>query len=263
MTAIRFFQVDAFSNIPFKGNPAAICLLDSPLEAETMQRIAAENNLAETAFVSARPDGFDLRWFTPTVEVDLCGHATLATAHILWEQRVIAESQEARFYTRSGLLRCTKDGDWIQLDFPKADIVEMELPAAVRDALNVHPVNSVYAKDRFIVELEGQDLVEQAKPDLKVLKDYDLVVITGKGKSSGPYDFVSRTFVPSHGVDEDQVTGSSHCGLVPYWAGRLGKTEMLAFQASERGGELKLKLAGDRVLIAGQAVTVITGTFHI
>ena len=262
MNEIKFFQVDAFNNQPFKGNPAAICLLEEDLDANTMQKIAAENNLAETAFVRKISEGFDLRWFTPTVEVDLCGHATLATAHVLWQEDLISEEEEVNFRTRSGLLKAARKGDWIQLDFPAAEITDIELPAGISNALNADPINAVYAKDRFIIELSTAEQVQYLSPDLQALKGFDMIVVTSKGNPSTEYDFVSRSFGPSVGIDEDPVTGSSHCGLVPYWAGRLNKTEFFADQVSARGGELKLKLADKRVLMSGQAVTIIRGHFY-
>lgn len=259
MNKIPLFQVDAFTHQPFKGNPAAICLLDQPLDAAVMQDIAAENNVSETAFIVKQENGFGLKWFSPTVEIMLCGHATLASAHILWQEGWLAANETARFHTRSGLLTAVKKGDWIELNFPASPHSSISLPEAVRAALQVTPVNCVFAKDRYIVELATPEEVIQAKPDFTVLKEYDLIVLTSLAGKDTQYDFISRTFVPSHGVNEDPVTGSSHCGLAPYYATKLGKTEFHAYQASQRGGELKLKLAGDRVLIAGQAVSMING----
>ena len=263
MNKIRFFQVDAFADTQFKGNPAAVCLLYDELSDETMLAIAAENNLSETAFIVKRPDGFGLRWFTPTIEVDLCGHATLASAHILWQEGVLAPGETASFYTKSGLLTAVQSGDWIELDFPASFESEKVMPEEALAALNVRAVNVAFSETRFIVELASVSDVYQCNPDFKVLKDYEGVVITSRGDSASNYDFVSRTFAPAHGVDEDPVTGSSHCCLATYWSKRLNKTEMFAYQASVRGGEVRVKHKGNRVLFAGKAVTVIQGFFRL
>ncbi|BAV09519.1 phenazine biosynthesis protein PhzF family [Filimonas lacunae] len=257
---IMMLQVDAFTNQRFKGNPAAVCVLEEEISAELMQSIAAENNLAETAFVSRLADDFSLRWFTPTVEINLCGHATLATAHVLWEEGLLATDKKALFHSLSGLLTAEKKGDWIELNFPAVLTTnQVALPEKALQALGVKPVNSVFAKDRYLVEVASPEEVLAAEPDFQVLKHYDPVVVTSPGNSNMPYDFVSRSFVPSHGINEDPVTGSSHCGLVPYYAAQWKKHAFHAYQCSKRGGELKLQLAGDRVLMAGQAVTVIKG----
>ncbi|MBC8054619.1 MAG: PhzF family phenazine biosynthesis protein [Sphingobacteriaceae bacterium] len=262
MKRIKLFQVDAFTNTQFKGNPAGVCLLDEHLPEDSMQAIAAEMNLSETAFLVRREDdGFDLRWFTPTVEVKLCGHGTLASAHILWQEGVLEPGETARFFTQSGWLSAVQKGDWIELDFPASFDSNRSLPGEAVSALNVRPVNIVFSETRFIVELATEDEVISCKPDFKVLKNHEMIVITSKGGASSAYDFVSRTFGPSHGIDEDPVTGSSHCCLTTYWSKRLGKTEMFAYQASARGGEVKVKLAGERVLFSGQAVTVVEGYF--
>jgi PhzF family phenazine biosynthesis protein len=261
MNTIPMYQVDAFTNTPFKGNPAAICLPETALSAELMQSIAAENNLAETAFVTREEDGFRLRWFTPTVEIDLCGHATLASAHILWQEGILSPGEVARFHTRSGLLTATQKEDWIELNFPVSPFDAKELPAEMKKALGVNPVSVAFGKERYLVELATAEEVASLQPDFGILKHYDAVVVTSLAGDHSPYDFVSRSFVPSHGVDEDPVTGSSHCLLVPYYAAKLKKFDFHAFQVSARGGELLLQLTGDRVLIAGQAVTVIKGVF--
>ncbi|WP_374165018.1 PhzF family phenazine biosynthesis protein [Arcticibacter sp. MXS-1] len=259
MIQIPLFQVDAFTDKPFKGNPAAVCLLRDPLDAETMQAIAAENNLAETAFVLSRDDGFDLRWFTPTVEIALCGHATLATAHVLWQEGWLPKGEVARFYTMSGVLTAAQEGDWICLDFPASENVPAELPSALTSALGVNSLNVVFSKDRYLVELARPEEVYEMAPDFSVLRKYDMVVVTSRDAEASPYDFVSRTFASAHGIDEDPVTGSSHCSLVPYYSEKLGKTEMVAYQASKRGGELRLRYQDGRVLISGQALTVVSG----
>ncbi|HEY0055395.1 MAG TPA: PhzF family phenazine biosynthesis protein [Pedobacter sp.] len=261
MKKIRSFQVDAFSSRPFKGNPAGVCLLEDELSVEIMQSIAAENNLSETAFLVKREDGFDLRWFTPTVEIDLCGHGTLASAHILWQEGILPLGEMAKFHTKSGLLTAIQNEDWIELDFPASFETQQSLPQEALQALQVKPVNVVYSQTRFIVELASADEVLTCNPDFKTLRNFDMIVLTSKGNPSSPYDFVSRSFGPSHGIDEDPVTGSSHCCLTPYWSKRLGKTELFAYQASTRGGEVKVKDVGTRVLFSGQAITVFEGNF--
>jgi PhzF family phenazine biosynthesis protein len=260
MNVIPMFQVDAFTHQPFKGNPAAVCVTETALSAELMQTIAAENNLAETAFVTWETDGFGLRWFTPAVEVDLCGHATLASAHILWQEGILPAGAIARFHTKSGLLTATQKGDWIELDLPKSSYHAKELPAVMQQALGVQLINVVYAKDRYLVEVATAVEVVSLQPDFVALKDYEMAVVTSLAGEGSAYDFISRSFGPSLGVDEDPVTGSSHCGLVPYYADKLKKNTFHAYQASTRGGELKLQLVGDRVLIAGQAITVLKGS---
>ena len=261
MNKIRLFQVDAFTEKQFKGNPAAVCLLYDEISEDTMQAIAAENNLSETAFVVKVKDGFNLRWFTPTVEVDLCGHATLASAFIIWQEGEIAKDETVRFNTRSGLLTAVRKGDWIELDFPASFEKESSLPKEALVALNVKPVNVVFSDTRYLVELATEEEVRGCKPDFNTLKNHDMIVLTSKGNKSSDYDFISRSFAPAHGIDEDPVTGSSHCCLTPYWSKRLGKSEMFAYQASERGGEIKVKLSGDRVLFSGKSVTVLSGYF--
>jgi PhzF family phenazine biosynthesis protein len=260
--AIPIFQVDAFTGEPFKGNPAGVCLLREPAAAPWMQNVAAEMNLAETAFLLAEGDGFRLRWFTPKVEVKLCGHATLATAHILWEQGSLSPDREARFETLSGLLTARRDGDLIELDFPARPPLP-EPPAwadAVVGALGVKPVAIGMSAEDVVFEAEDEATVRDLAPDLAALRSLPArgVIVTSRG-ADRRFDFVSRFFAPAVGVDEDPVTGSSHTVLVPYWAKKLGKTSFTAFQASARGGVLRLKLAGDRVKIAGRAVTVIKG----
>lgn len=263
MNKIALYQVDAFSGKPFSGNPAAVCILEEELPHSLMQSIAAENNLAETAFVRKKEKGFHLKWFTPTTEIELCGHATLASAHILWEEGLLPESEVAAFDTLSGRLTAMKKGNWIELNFPAALSVPVTLPEAVLRAIGVNPLQAAFAKDRYLVEVATPAEVKAATPDFGILKQYDGVVLTSLGNQDMPYDFVSRSFVPSHGINEDPVTGSSHCALVPYYAAKLQKHSFHAFQCSERGGELKLTLSGDRVLMAGEAVTVIKGVLTV
>ena len=260
--AIAIFQVDAFAEAPFKGNPAGVCLLPGPAEAAWMQNVAAEMNLAETAFPLPEGDGFRLRWFTPKVEVKLCGHATLAAAHVLWEAGILAPNREARFQTLSGLLTARRDGALIELDFPSRPPLPKppEWADAVVGALGIKPVYIGMSAEDVLFEAADEDAVRSIKPDFATLRSLPArgVIVTSRS-SDKRFDFVSRFFAPAVGVDEDPVTGSSHTVLVPYWAGRLGRTSFTAYQASARGGVLYLRLAGDRVRIAGGAVTVIEG----
>lgn len=257
---VKIYQVDAFTDQPFAGNPAAVCILQGPVEAEWMQNVAREMNLSETAFLWRLEDGFSLRWFTPAVEVELCGHATLASAHILWETRTLSRRHEARFHTLSGLLTATRGGDGIEMNFPATP----EDPAAVLPEL----INSLGVEPRYVgrsifdylVEVGSEEEVKDLKPDFVLLRQIPIrgVMVTSRASSPG-FDFVSRFFAPRVGIDEDPVTGSSHCCLGPYWADKLGKDAMVAYQASARGGTLRVRVDGDRVYIGGQAVTVLRG----
>lgn len=264
--ALDLYQVDAFTDRAFAGNPAAVCWLPEAREAEWMQRVAREMNLSETAFLVRRGggDGFDLRWFTPAVEVDLCGHATLASAHVLWESGLLPAGETARFHTRSGLLTAERlagaDG-WIDLDFPAKTAEEVTPPPGLFEALGITEARFV-GKSRFdyLLELPSEEAVRALRPDFGRLRTIPVrgVIVTARA-AQGPFDFISRFFAPAAGVDEDPVTGSAHCTLAPYWGGRLGRDTLLAHQASERGGVLRLRLAGDRVKLGGQAVTVLRG----
>ena len=256
----RIVQVDAFADRPFVGNPAAVCVLKGPRADAWMQDIAREMNLSETVFLLEEEGGFHLRWFTPTVEVDLCGHATLASAHVLWEDGHLPAEAPAIFRTRSGTLSATKADGWITLDFP-ATPVEREIdPAPIARALAV-PVG-VAGMTRFdvLAEVESEAAVRALAPDLAAIAAIDAraVIVTSRADSSG-FDFVSRFFGPRVGVPEDPVTGSAHCALGPYWAGKLGRTELVAFQASSRGGVVRVRVEGDRVRLGGRAVTVLRG----
>jgi PhzF family phenazine biosynthesis protein len=259
---IPIYQVDAFTEEPFKGNPAGVCLLRWPVEPAWMQHVAAEMNLAETAFPCPEGDGFRLRWFTPKVEVRLCGHATLATAHVLWESGVLARDREARFQTLSGLLTARRDGELIELDFPARPPLPEPPPwaDAVVGALGIKPVTIAMSAEDVLFEAADEETVRSIAPDFATLRSLPArgVIVTSRS-SDKRYDFVSRFFAPAVGVDEDPVTGSSHTVLTPFWAKRLGKESFTAYQASARGGVLRLRLAGDRVKIAGRAVTVIKG----
>jgi PhzF family phenazine biosynthesis protein len=253
--------VDAFTDRPFAGNPAAVCLLGrsaSPSD-DWMQRLAMEMNLSETAFLTPLDDGFSLRWFTPAVEVDLCGHATLAGAHALWEQGALPGNQPARFHTRSGLLTALRETDRIRLDFPAKPLAECPAPDGLLPALGVRPVFVGRNEFDYLVEVESDQEVRQARPDVAALGRVACrgVILTARGAAD--FDFVSRFFAPASGVAEDPVTGSAHCALGPFWGPRLGKKEMLGFQASARGGVVGVRLAGDRVHLLGRAVTVLRG----
>lgn len=261
MTALRFVQVDAFADRPFAGNPAAVIPLDTWLPDETMQAIAMENNLSETAFtIPATGDAdYELRWFTPTTEVALCGHATLASGHVLIER------DEVRFRTRkAGILLVRREGEGLALDLP----VTLVKPAAHPGLLEVlgTPEAELFlsytgAEATSIVLLEDEQAVRACAPDMRALRDIDLmVIVTARG---GEHDVVSRVFVPAWGVDEDPVTGSAHAALAPFWAERLGRTSFTAFQASKRGGRIDCRLARDRAILGGRCVTVIEGTFSI
>lgn len=259
---IPIFQVDAFAEEPFRGNPAGVCLLERPAEAAWMQKVAAEMNLAETAFPLAEGDGFRLRWFTPAVEVKLCGHATLATAHILWERGLLAPGREARFETLSGPLTARRDGGLVELDFPARPPLPRppDWAESVVGALGVKPVYIGMSAEDVLFEAADEAAVRSIAPDFAALRSLPArgVIVTSRS-SDERFDFVSRFFAPAVGVDEDPVTGSSHTVLVPYWAKKLGKTALTAYQASSRGGVLHLRDAGERVKIAGRAVTVIAG----
>lgn len=258
---LRFVQIDAFTAEPFKGNPAAVCVLTHPVDEARMQNIAREMNLSETAFLNRRPDGaFDLRWFTPSVEIALCGHATLASAHTLWESGQLQPNQTAEFHTKSGLLTAARAGDWIELNFPATPSEPCEAPSGLLEALGVSATDVGKSTFDYLVVVENEQIVRDASPDFGQLRKLQVrgVMITSAAASPG-VDFVSRFFAPGSGIDEDPVTGSAHCCLTPYWAARLGKTEMIAHQLSPRGGTLRVRVDGDRVRLGGQAVTVIRG----
>jgi PhzF family phenazine biosynthesis protein len=257
---IRIVQVDAFTERPFSGNPAAVCVLPGAREEQWMQEVAREMNLSETAFLLKQEDGYDLRWFTPTVEVDLCGHATLASAHLLWEEGYLQPDRQARFHTRSGLLTAKRQGEWIELDFPATPDAPTTIPQEFIEALGVKPIYTGKNIFDYIIEVASEDIVRKLNPDLEKLKSLPArgVIVTSKS-STPPYDFVSRFFGPGTGVAEDPATGSSHCCLGPFWQKRLGKNEFLAYQASERGGVIKVRVAGSRVFLSGKAVTVLRG----
>lgn len=257
-------QVDAFTDKPFYGNPAAVCILPSTVNDDWMLLVAREMNLAETAFLVKQEDGsYNLRWFTPTVEVDLCGHATLASAHVLWEEGQLEPDEVARFHTRSGLLTARLEGHLIELDFPAEVAQPLEPAAGLLEALGLSETPLFVGKNRMdiLVEVADEQTVKNLKPDMGQLKQVNTrgVIVTSRA-SSDRFDFVSRFFAPAAGIDEDPVTGSAHCCLGPYWAGKLGKTELAAYQASTRSGVLRVRVGDNgRVYLGGQAVTVLHG----
>lgn len=256
----EIYQVDAFTSVPFAGNPAAVCVLPCAAEEGWMQSVAAEMNLAETAFLHAEDNGYRLRWFTPEMEVDLCGHATLASAHILWEESYLSTDSEARFLTRSGRLSAIKTETGIELDFPNKPTSPANEPSGLRAALGVDWKYLGWSAPVYLAEVESEAVLRAMQPDFRKLALIDcLGVIVTCQSETAQYDFISRFFAPSAGIDEDPVTGSAHCSLAPYWQEKLGKTEMIGFQASKRGGVVGVRLEGDRVKLIGQAVTVLRG----
>ena len=258
---MKLLQIDAFTSKPFRGNPAAVCLLDEERDARWMQDVAAEMKLSATAFLLPHRDGFSLRWFTPATEVALCGHATLASAHALWEENVLAASETARFHAKSGLLIATRNGDLIELDFPATLEQPSEPPAGLLESLGISdPVYVGRNKFDYLVEVSSEDVVRELNPNHAELRKIPArgVIVTSRATTTDA-DFVSRFFAPGSGIDEDPVTGSAHCCLTPYWSAKLGKEEMTAYQASARGGFVYVQLAGDRVKLRGHAVTVLRG----
>lgn len=257
---LGIFQVDAFTDRAFAGNPAAVCILTDPRGDAWMQSLAQEMNLSETAFLRKQEDGFGLRWFTPAVEVALCGHATLASAHILWETGMLAPKEQARFHTLSGLLMAQRKGDWIELNFPTTPEQRATPPPRLMEALGVTPKYVGKSKFDYLVEVDKEETVRNLKPDFGLLRAMQVrgVMVTSQATSPA-YDFVSRFFAPGSGIDEDSVTGSAHCCLGPFWSERLDKKELTAYQASKRGGTVRVRVSGDRVYLSGQAVTVFRG----
>ena len=256
----RIVQVDAFADRPFSGNPAAVCLLDGPRDDSWMQNVALEMNLSETAFLIPEGDHYHLRWFTPTVEVDLCGHATLASAHVLWEEGHLPAGSVARFRTRSGMLSASKVGDWITLDFPATPVGPAFDLEAVSRALGVPVLACREGRADVLAEVGSESTVRGLSPDFGLLGAIEARGIIVTARSDSPdFDFVSRFFAPRCGIPEDPVTGSAHCLLGPYWSEKLGKSELTGYQASSRGGVVRVRLAGDRAMLGGQAVTVLRG----
>ena len=256
--SLRITQVDAFTNKPFAGNPAGVCILPKAADEAWMLNVAREMNLAETAFLVPQRDGYDLRWFTPAVEVDLCGHATLASAHALWENG--ATANVLRFHTRSGMLAATRRGEWIDLDFPATPDEPIDAPSGLLEALGVKARYVGRSRFDFLVEVETDADVLVVHPDFRRLAEVDArgAIVTSRSRTPG-VDFVSRYFAPAFGIDEDPVTGSTHCCLGPFWTARTGKREFVARQLSARGGELHVAVNGTRVRLSGRAVTVLRG----
>jgi PhzF family phenazine biosynthesis protein len=254
---VKLFQIDAFTDERFRGNPAAVCVLDGPRDDDWMQAVADEMNLSETAFLLAGDERYDLRWFTPSMEVDLCGHATLASAHTLWETGAIATDEAIEFDTRSGILSARRSDDWIELDFPAIPAEEAGCNVDLERALGATPTFVGKSAFDFLVEFPSEQVVREIEPDFIVVERAAArgIIVTAQA-ATDDYDFVSRFFAPQSGVAEDPVTGSSHCCLAPYWARRLGKDELVGYQASERGGTVRVRLDGNRVILGGQAVTV-------
>ena len=261
MSGHNIFQVDAFTDKCFQGNPAGVCLLDAPADESWMQSLAMEMNLSETAFISPREQGFELRWFTPAVEVDLCGHATLASAHILWKQNVINEDEPAVFHTRSGVLTAKLRGALIEMDFPAEPERACVEPESLRMILGAELLYCGKNRFDYLVEVESEDILLSLKPNMARLGAIETrgVIVTCVSERDG-IDFSSRFFAPAVGVDEDPVTGSAHCCLGPYWEKRLNKLVFTAYQASARGGVVHVAVSEDRVHIGGKAVTVFRGS---
>lgn len=257
---IPFYQVDAFANEVFRGNPAGVCLLDQWLEDSVLQSIAEENNLSETAFLVQQADCYELRWFTPMVEIDLCGHATLASGHVVFEF-VDPQAKQVEFMSKSGKLTVERTGDLLSMDFPSRKPHPCEPPIGINIILGANP-SEVYLSRDLLVVFEDEEVVKEMKPDLDAIAKMDCfaVIVTAIGSKC---DFVSRFFAPKVGIPEDPVTGSAHCSLIPYWAERLGKKELHAFQLSRRGGELYCKDKDERVSIGGHAVTYLRGKLTI
>ncbi len=249
---LPLFQVDAFTSRPFAGNPAAVCILDKPGDPAWMQDVASEMNLSETAFLFKQANGYSLRWFTPAVEVDLCGHATLASAHVLWEQGGLPAGEQARFHTKSGLLTAEHQANWIELNFPAKPEEPVEALPDLQEALGVPPVYVGMSQFDCLVEVDSEAVVRELAPDLAKLAGIPVrgVIVTSRASTLG-YDFVSRFFGPRVGVLEDPVTGSAHCVLGPFWSKRLKREELTGYQASARGGVVRVRLDGEHVHLGG------------
>jgi PhzF family phenazine biosynthesis protein len=257
---LTLYQIDAFTDVLFKGNPAAVCPLEDWLPDSLLQAIAEENNLSETAFYVPTDWGFHIRWFTPVAEVDLCGHATLAAAFVIFECTSYPENM-IRFASRSGELRAERDGDLLIMDFPSQPVRPCHTPQALIDGLGKKPLEVLHADD-YLALFENEDAIISLRPNYEVLKKLDLrgIIVTALGNE---VDFVSRFFAPKYGINEDPVTGSAHCELVPFWHCRLDKSEFRARQLSKRGGEITCSLEGNRVFLAGKAVKYMEGTVRV
>lgn len=253
------YQVDAFTTERFRGNPAAVCLLDAPADESWMQAVAAEMNLSETAFVDRVQDAWSLRWFTPTTEIDLCGHATLASAHVLWTEGMVQTEGDIVFHTRSGALTCRRTGARITMDFPVWEAEAIPEPDGLAGALGVRAMWTGRSKVGVVVEAATADEVVTASPDFRALAPIAAEVLLTARATRPEHHVVCRYFAPGFGIDEDPVTGAAHCTLAPYWIPRLGVDELVSFQASARGGVVRVRMEGDRVRITGEAVTVLRG----
>lgn len=257
---VPLYVVDAFTAQAYRGNPAAVCLLEAAKEASWMQQVAAEMNLSETAFLVPQGDSYLLRWFTPKVEVDLCGHATLASAHLLWATERVPSGQPIKFHTKSGLLTAKRQGEWIEMDFPAEPVADATIPPALAEGLGTTIKYVGLNRHDYLVEVANESTLRALKPDLGMLAILPVRGIIITCPSQKPeFDFVSRFFAPLAGVAEDPVTGSAHCALGPFWASRLKKEELIGFQASARGGVVKVRAEGNRVALGGQAVLVCRG----
>jgi PhzF family phenazine biosynthesis protein len=255
-------QVDAFTNQIFQGNPAAVCILPTTQNERWMQSVAQEMNLSETAFLVKQEQDYHLRWFTPTTEVPLCGHATLASAHVLWTEGYASTGQTINFQTKSGLLTAKYEDNWIELNFPVNRSQEIPPITKLQDALGVGIKTFAYNSLGYLVEINSSEQVQQLQPNFALLKQLPIsnVIVTSLAVANSEYDFVSRFFAPGLGIEEDPVTGAAHCCLAPYWRDRLQKNHFLAYQASSRGGVVRIDYdGGDRVFLQGQAVTVMRG----
>ncbi len=258
----ELYQVDAFASALFRGNPAAVCILEHWLPEALMQAIGGENNLSETAFAVPVKDGYEIRWFTPVTEVALCGHATLATAHVLFSTRERQASQLTFFSRERGVLTVSRDGDWLILDFPADPPKPAPMPEGMREAMGAEPLECLQGSTDYLLVYPDQEAVDALTPDFTRLRGIKArgVIASAPGREA---DFVSRFFAPQSGVDEDPVTGSAHTLLAPFWAGRLGKLSLTAQQRSLRGGFLKCEIKGDRVRIAGQAITYMKAEIYL
>ncbi len=257
---IPYYHINAFASQAFAGNPAGVCLLDAWLADDVMQSIAAENNLSETAFLVKQGSSYEVRWFTPSVEIDLCGHATLASGHVIFEY-VDHGSVRIEFLSKSGELSVEKRDNLLFLDFPSRKPETCEPPAGIDAIFGISPTDVLCSRDLLLV-FDDEHIIRQLTPDFNAIAQlgHFALIATAPGENS---DFVSRFFAPGAGIPEDPVTGSAHCTLIPYWSERLRKTELHAFQLSKRGGELFCVDRGERVLIGGQAVTYMSGTIEI
>jgi PhzF family phenazine biosynthesis protein len=258
--SVPLFHVDAFANRPFAGNPAAVCLLSEGRDAGWMQQVAAEMNLSETAFVQRQADGFRLRWFTPRVEVDLCGHATLATAHVLWHEQHVPSDESIRFHTRSGILKANRAQSVIELDFPMTPAEPMNAPPGLAEALGAVPKYVGKSRFDYLVEVDSEATLRHLTPNFALLVRLPIRGLIGTSASETPeFDFISRFFAPAVGVNEDPVCGSAHCCLAAYWRSKLNKDAFVAYQASARGGTVHVRVEGERAILGGQAVITAKG----